>query len=470
MSNMNPGDVHRDRPMEKLREQILDHCSKNTLSTGFARLRRMENLNCDELADRLTKMAEASAWGTGAETEYTAEAFATYVERTGLIPEDCKAVTWAQLADGELDLRTLAEALTLEDVEILRTGTWNGDVYTVTDLNDMVAAFGNVGFEPPVKLGHSEDQKILQEDGLPAAGWVTKLEVVGDTLLATLRDVPRKVAELIQRGAYKQRSAEVFFNYRGAGDGRTHPRVLRALSLLGADIPAVKGLSPLDSYLSLYGEEESDLHVAGVELHKHSENDGGTDPMPEKGKETPPAVTPEDLKKLTDQLAEMKVGVDSLKEENTRLRSELTVEQTSRLSDEVVGYVDRMKRAGKLAPAEEPLVRLILESADRTTTRKYTDGDKEVEMTAYDAVKKFIDGRKGAFEVSSTDRGTSEEERNREGSTTVTKYADSERTFTFDETAAMKAQKKALADGKTNQEAYQAYKEAGLAKARKAGA
>ncbi len=469
MSNMNPGDVHQNRPLEKLREHILDHCSKNTLSTGFARLRRMKNLNCDELADELTKMAElADGWNVGPGATSVAS-FATYAEDNGLIPEDCKAVTWAQLVDGELDLRTLAEALTLEDVEILRTGTWNGDVYTVTDLNDMVAAFGNVGFEPPVKLGHSEEQTLLQEDGLPAAGWVTKLKVVGDTLLATLKDVPRKIAELISKGAYKQRSAEVFFNYRGAGDGRTHPRVLRALSLLGADIPAVKGLSPLDSYLSLYGEQESDLHVAGVELHTHSENDGGTDPMPD-GKDKTPAVTPEDLKKLTDQLAELKTSIDSKDDKITKLESSLTVERTSRLSDEVVGYVDRMKRAGKLAPAEEPLVRLILESADRTTTRKYTDGDKEVEMTAYDAVKKFIEGRPDAFEVSSTDRGTSEEERTREGSSEVTKYTDSERTFTFDETAAMKAQKKALTDGKTNQEAYQAYKEAGLEKARKAGA
>ena len=54
-------------------------------------------------------------------------------------------------------------------VEIFSAGVWNDDKYTVEDLDDMVKAFGEVGFSPPLKLGHNNKQ---EEDGQPALGWV----------------------------------------------------------------------------------------------------------------------------------------------------------------------------------------------------------------------------------------------------------------------------------------------------------
>src|SRR5574337_748623 len=44
----------------------------------------------------------------------------------------------------------------LLDVEIFATGKWNGDVYTLADLDAMVGASHQVGFTPPLKAGHED--------------------------------------------------------------------------------------------------------------------------------------------------------------------------------------------------------------------------------------------------------------------------------------------------------------------------
>jgi len=69
------------------------------------------------------------------------------------------------------------QTTTLSGVEILATGTWNDRKYTTEDLDNIVEAFdeGNAGIVPPVKLGHQKNQNLLDKEGLPAAGYVTKV-------------------------------------------------------------------------------------------------------------------------------------------------------------------------------------------------------------------------------------------------------------------------------------------------------
>lgn len=134
---------------------------------------------------------------------------------------------------------------TIEGVEILRVGKWNGREYTHNMLQDMVDAFNELKlvYEPPGKLGHDKDQDLLQSDGYPAAGWVSSLKKASDRLIADFKDVPAKLAELIDAGAYKKRSSEVWFNM--TFQGNTYPTVLKAVSWLGADAPAVSGMSDI---------------------------------------------------------------------------------------------------------------------------------------------------------------------------------------------------------------------------------
>src|SRR5436309_2745761 len=54
----------------------------------------------------------------------------------------------------------------LEGLPIFRPGTWNGNPITEEHLHEIVDAFGKVGFQPPLKLGHVNDP------GSPAVGWI----------------------------------------------------------------------------------------------------------------------------------------------------------------------------------------------------------------------------------------------------------------------------------------------------------
>jgi len=146
------------------------------------------------------------------------------------------------------------ETVGIPGVEIIRIGRWNGREYTGADLDAMVGAFHALRgvYNVPGKLGHNDEQQLLASDGLPAAGWVTNLYRKGSTLLADFADVPRKVADLIKANAYRSRSCEIWFN--AAFEGTVYPAVLKAVSWLGEDAPAV---SSLDDIVALYHDDQN---------------------------------------------------------------------------------------------------------------------------------------------------------------------------------------------------------------------
>ena len=150
---------------------------------------------------------------------------------------------------------------TISDVEIFRVGTWNGDKYVAKDLDDMVAAFDGIGYRPPVKLGHKEDS------GDPAYGWVASLKRVGDKLIATFEDIPDKLFTAIKNRQFDTVSSEIFWNIKR--NGSTFRRALKAVAILGAEIPAVADLKPLrDSVEAFTGSDMSLVHSYTVSLHR----------------------------------------------------------------------------------------------------------------------------------------------------------------------------------------------------------
>lgn len=121
--------------------------------------------------------------------------------------------------------------------EIFATGIHNGDKYTEKDLDDMVDAAPKVGFRPPLKAGHAE------KPGDPALGWVQNIRREGSKLLADFLDIPDEIYKVIKRHGWDTVSSEVFWNLDR--DGKVYRRVLKAVALLGIEIPAVPNLKPL---------------------------------------------------------------------------------------------------------------------------------------------------------------------------------------------------------------------------------
>ena len=147
------------------------------------------------------------------------------------------------------------------DAEIFSVGTWNGDKYSDQDLTDIVSNFNDLGgaVKPPVRLGH---RKL---EGQPALGWVKGLKKVGKKIVATLSDVPQIVYEAITAGRYKRVSSEIYWNFKSK-TGKTYNYVLKAVALLGADIPAVDNLDDLTAFLSQKFHEGSFDKVAAYDF------------------------------------------------------------------------------------------------------------------------------------------------------------------------------------------------------------
>lgn len=137
----------------------------------------------------------------------------------------------------------------IDGVEIFAAGTWNGDKFTVEDLDEMAKAFSETKhkFKPFLKLGHDDKQEMLQKEGMPAAGWIANVYRKGNKLLADFVDIPKKIYDLIQKNAYRKVSSEIYWDI-DIGE-KNYPKMLAAVALLGAEHPAV---SSLNDILSMY--------------------------------------------------------------------------------------------------------------------------------------------------------------------------------------------------------------------------
>lgn len=178
-----------------------------------------------------------------------------------------------QINDSLKNVRTYDDlpTATIKGLEIFSAGKWNGDEYSDSDLDSMVSAFNQVGFEPTVKAGHADGQESEREArkvfGAPALGYVDRIYRQGSKLLADFKDIPRKFADLIKAGAYKRVSSEVYWNYK-RGE-RTFPRVLKAVAFLGADIPAITNLKAVENLykqndtgaIYAYDQDQNEFHV-----------------------------------------------------------------------------------------------------------------------------------------------------------------------------------------------------------------
>lgn len=135
----------------------------------------------------------------------------------------------------------------IQGVEIFSLGTHNGMEFKDADLDAIVSSFDalNKASRVPLKFGHNDAQPIT--DGQPALGWVEQVRRVGAKILADFTDVPTIVFEAIRKGLYKQVSIELLKDF--SREGSRYPWVLDAVALLGADIPAVKGLRDLQTLM-----------------------------------------------------------------------------------------------------------------------------------------------------------------------------------------------------------------------------
>jgi len=135
----------------------------------------------------------------------------------------------------------------LKGVQILSTGYIRDREYTAADLQEICDNTNRLISEgshnPPGRLGHDDDQAFAKASGLPATGWVERLRVVGNKLVADFTDVPNILMRAFREKLFRKISSEIYFDFPHPTNGDKMGKVLRAVAFLGQDVPEVKGLA-----------------------------------------------------------------------------------------------------------------------------------------------------------------------------------------------------------------------------------
>lgn len=155
-----------------------------------------------------------------------------------------------------LDFSEFVSFAECKNVEIFDFSAPEGKQFE-KDADTIVANFNKLGKyhrAPIIVLGHDEDQEFLTKEGLPAAGIIANVKKLGSKLFSDFIDVPKKIADLINLGAYRFVSSEIYKNF--FFNGEFIGPVLRRVALLGADVPKIKGL---DDILARYSDSDQIL-------------------------------------------------------------------------------------------------------------------------------------------------------------------------------------------------------------------
>ena len=271
----------------------------------------------------------------------------------------------------------MADLKSKKAVEIFSVGVWNGTEITLEDLDEMITAWTeNPNYQLPLKLGHDKNQKLLQNDGMPAAGWIDRIYRTGNKLMADFKDIPAKIYQLIENKAYKQVSSEVFFNVR-VGE-KKYKKMLAGVALLGADVPGVMNLNDM---LAMYGHKDYEsLHTIVVD----NKTDGLETQIFLKESEAPVAKTENEVKletelalekanftKVQDEVKAAKEKAEALEKEAADLRefkANAEVEKQKLMAEKaeserqakVAQFIADLKTAKLCSPAMQPLVEALL--------------------------------------------------------------------------------------------------------------
>lgn len=191
----------------------------------------------------------------------------------------------------------------LRGAEIFSVGTWNDITFTESDLVGIADSFNQLALSGrvPLKFGHNDEQPLT--DGQPALGWVERVWVEGNKLLADFVNVPEVVYNAIRDKLYNFVSVELL--EEAARDGKVFPWVLSGIALLGSDLPAVSNLQEL-SKLTMSRRACRQFNKAGL--------------LTFTGDST--RMADDDTKALRDRLADMEAKLAKFTDENKALAAE----------------------------------------------------------------------------------------------------------------------------------------------------
>lgn len=311
--------------------------------------------------------------------------------------------------------------------EIFKSGTRtdnNGRTVTITDADvaQAAAAYDPKLHEAPLVIGHPKTDA-------PAYGWVGGLHADGGVLSADFAQMDDDFVGLVQSGRYKKVSASFY-----PPDSPSNPKpgswYLRHVGFLGAQPPAVKGLSAInfaedDVYVEFseyahrraasifrrlrewlieqYDTATADKVVADWEIRDIEESADRkpepptpafadpatpTDPETHENKETP--MSPEEqltAEKAAREQAEAKAA--AAEAELKRLQDEQDRDLREGKHEQNAEFAEALVKEGRLKPADKALMVQVLDFADypEQTSVEFGEGS-----TIGEALRQFLRG------------------------------------------------------------------------------
>lgn len=311
--------------------------------------------------------------------------------------------------------------------EIFKSGTRtdnNGRTVTITDADvaQAAAAYDPKLHEAPLVIGHPKTDA-------PAYGWVGGLHADGGVLSADFAQMDDDFVGLVQSGRYKKVSASFY-----PPDSPSNPKpgswYLRHVGFLGAQPPAVKGLSAInfaedDVYVEFseyahrraasifrrlrewlieqYDTATADKVVADWEIRDIEESADWkpepptpafadpatpTDPETHENKETP--MSPEEqltAEKAAREQAEAKAA--AAEAELKRLQDEQDRDLREGKHEQNAEFAEVLVKEGRLKPADKALMVQVLDFADypEQTSVEFGEGS-----TIGEALRQFLRG------------------------------------------------------------------------------
>lgn len=311
-------------------------------------------------------------------------------------------------------------------VEIFSSGKWNGDEWTVADIEEIVRAFNETSetWRPALKLGHDDQQLFLQEEGQPAAGWIGKLYRVGRKLVADLVDIPEKIYELLLKKSYRRVSSEIYLDMEV--DGAQYKYMLGGVALLGAEMPGVMNLKEILANFSQRNQTKLNFSNTEIDskIYSFDTNQGEVMPKTEREIELEAELRAEKAK-LKEQADEVKKFKIEQKDADEALRDEkqkreaaekkLFSAQRKAEEAELQSQVDQLVSEKIITPGMKPYALALLGDGEEENGKKvykFKAGDENKNLSRFELVKSLCKQFEIAEKVNTSTQTTTTTQKN----------------------------------------------------------
>lgn len=247
--------------------------------------------------------------------------------------------------------------------EVFRAGNYPQGKFSQEDIENLANNYDPKFSEAPITLDH--------EQRGPAYGWVEKLVSENGKLKASFRDISSELKDYVQSGKYRKISVEIYRELEGKKP------YLKAVSFLGASIPQVKGMEPVE-----FKEGESDVFTFELEEKQH---DGKQEKIDFSCIQDQLKTISDNILKFSENIQDKNFAQD-LKDQLNELKDHVSKFQQSSIDKETLQKeIDELKESIKNKEFEQFISSQIAEG-------RITPANKEAVLKVIrelDSIKKF---------------------------------------------------------------------------------